>query len=115
MSGSGDRPLYTRFPWGKSDRQNPQRIHLLEHHMADVGACFEALLDQPTIRQRFARTAGRDAIDATTAARLSLLAAMHDIGKVNVGFQTKVWQDANFPAGQRRPPRAGHTLDLPPS
>lgn len=37
---------YTQVFWAKSDRENPQRIHLLEHHMADVGACFEALLDK---------------------------------------------------------------------
>lgn len=37
----------TRAFWAKSDRENPQRIHLLEHHMADVGVCFEALLAQP--------------------------------------------------------------------
>ena len=49
---------YTRAFWAKSDRENPQRIHLLEHHMADVGVCFEALLAQPTIGQGLARAGG---------------------------------------------------------
>ena len=39
-----DSPTYTRYHWAKSDRKWPQRIHLLEHHLADVGACFNALL-----------------------------------------------------------------------
>ncbi len=109
--------VYTRRFWAKADpyrQRGPERIHLLEHHMADVGACFEALLAQPIIRQRLARTAGQDAIDDATAARLALFAALHDIGKVNVGFQTQIWRDADFPSGQRRPHRAGHTLDLTP-
>ena len=84
-------PAYTRYFWGKSDREDPQRIHLLEHHMADVGACFEALLAQPIIRQRLARSGGRDALDAATIARLCVFAALHDIGKVNVGFQARIW------------------------
>ena len=37
-------PAYTRYHWAKSDRTNPRRIHLLDHHLADVGACMEALL-----------------------------------------------------------------------
>ena len=37
-------PLYTDRPWAKADRENSGRIHLLEHHLADVGACFEQLL-----------------------------------------------------------------------
>ena len=82
--------------------------------MADVGACFEALVAQPTIRQRLARSGGRDTLDEATAARLALIAALHDIGKVNVGFQTQIWRDADWPAGQRPPGRAGHTLDLTP-
>ena len=57
-------PAYTRYFWAKSDRANPQRIHLLEHHMADVGACLEALLAQPTIRQRLARSGGLDDLHA---------------------------------------------------
>ena len=52
-------PAYTRYHWAKSERDNPQRIHLLEHHLADVGACFEALLSQPTIRHRLAGSAGK--------------------------------------------------------
>ena len=31
-------PAYTGNFWAKSDRGDPQRIHLLEHHLADVGA-----------------------------------------------------------------------------
>ena len=82
-------PAYTLHQWAKSDRSEPGRIHLLEHHLADVGACFEALLGQPTIRKRLARTGGREDLDRATVSRLSVLAALHDIGKVNMGFQTQ--------------------------
>ena len=107
------RPYTTRF-WGKSDRSAPERIHLLEHHLADVGACFEALVRQPLIRRRLAHTAGWDHIDDITAARLCVFAALHDIGKVNIGFQTQIWRPDEWSHGQRPPGRAGHTLDLTP-
>ena len=53
MTESDIAPIYTRFFWAKAfpyRQRGPERIHLLEHHLADVGACFEALLAQPTIR-----------------------------------------------------------------
>ena len=106
-------PAYTRRHWAKSDRGDHGRIHLLEHHLADVGACFEALLRQPTIRQRLARTAGRDDLDDATVARLCVFAALHDIGKVNVGFQTRIWANTAL-QGRRRPQWASHTSDLAP-
>ena len=105
---------YTRHFWGKSDRNAPERIHLLEHHLADVGACFEALLRQPLIRQRLAHTAGWNDIDDAAVARLCVFAALHDIGKVNVGFQTQIWRRDDYPNGQHPPGRAGHTVDLTP-
>ena len=108
------KKAYTHHFWGKSGRQNPERIHLLEHHLADVGACFEALLRQPLIRQSLARTAGWDAIDDATVARLCVFAALHDIGKVNIGFQTQIWRREDHPNGALPPGRAGHTVDLMP-
>ena len=100
--------------WAKSDRKNPTRIHLLEHHLADVGACFEALVNQPTFSRQLAHTAKQDDVDEVTAARLCVFAALHDIGKVNLGFQTQIWSNADFPPGTRKPNRAGHTVDLTP-
>ena len=116
MTNGASEPVYTWRFWAKSEPRHghPKRIHLLEHHLADVGACFEALLGQLTIRRRLARSGGLDDLDETMAARLCLLAALHDIGKVNVGFQTQIWQDANLPAGRRRPGRAGHYRELAP-
>ncbi len=108
------KKAYTHHFWGKSDRQNPERIHLLEHHLADVGSCFEALLRQPLIRQSLAHTAGWDDIDDVTVARLCVFAALHDIGKVNIGFQTQIWRREDHPNGARPPGRAGHTVDLMP-
>ena len=108
-----NRP-YTKQFWGKADRENPDHIHLLEHHLADVASCLEVLLQQPIIQQRLAHTAGRKALDSTTVARLCVFAALHDIGKVNTGFQTQIWRSNDFPEGKRRPSRAGHTLDLTP-
>ena len=106
------KPYTYRF-WAKSDRSDPWRIHLLEHHLADVGACFEALLAQETIRRRLARTAGWDDLDDVTAARLCVFAALHDIGKVNVGFQARGWKPDDL-RGMRGVGRAGHTADLTP-
>ena len=106
---------YTQVFWAKSDRENPpQRIHLLEHHMADVGACFEALLAQPTIRRRLAQAGKLNDFDPAIAARLAVLAALHDIGKVNIGFQTRIWQESDFPTDTRHPRPAGHIADLIP-
>lgn len=109
----GNRP-YTKHFWGKADRENPDRVHLLEHHLADVASCLEVLLQQPIIRQRLAHTAGREDLDGTTAVRLCVFAALHDIGKVNTGFQTQIWRNDDFPEGKRRPGHAGHTLGLTP-
>ena len=104
MTASSAAPDYTRQFWAKARpyrQRGPESIHLLEHHLADVGACFEALLAQPTIRQSLARSGGLDSLDEATAARLAVFVALHDIGKVNAGFQTQIWQDADFPGGRR--------------
>ena len=117
MSNDAQPPAYTRQFWAKAfpyRQRGPERIHLLENHLADVGACFEALLQQPTIRQRLAYTAGLDDLDETTVARLCVFAALHDIGKLNVGFQTRIWRDEDFPTGRRRPGHAGHYHELSP-
>ena len=91
--------------WGKFDRATG-RFHRLEHHCADVAACFEALLREPVLRVRFARAAGVPTLDETTAARLTYLAFLHDFGKLNAGFQFKVPRHG---VGDRRVPRkAGH-------
>ena len=82
--------------------------------MADVGACFEALLVQPIIRRRLALSGRLDDLDDATVARLCVFAALHDIGKVNIGFQARIWQPADTPVGQRMPSRAGHIADLTP-
>ena len=113
MTDDENRPAYTRYHWAKSDRRHKGRIHLLEHHLADVGACFEALMRQPTIRNRLATTGGLDDLDESLVARLSVFAALHDIGKVNVGFQTRIWKPDDF-HGRRRPGWAGHDKDMVP-
>ena len=81
--------------------------------MADVGACFEALLAQPTIRQRLARSGGLTCLDDATVARLAVLAALHDIGKANVGFQAQIWRPEDVPRG-RKIRHNGHIADLAP-
>ena len=107
-------PAYTQHHWAKSDRQDHQSIHLLEYHLADVAACFEALLKQPTIRKRLARSGGRDDLDEITVARLCVFAALHDIGKANVGFQAQIWRAEDLPPNRKRPPRMGHDVVLMP-
>ena len=87
---------YTSRFWAKSDRDGPGRTHLLEHHLADVGACFEALLEQPAIRRRLAHTAGWDDIDSVTAARLGIFAACTTSARSTLGFRRKSGSPAMY-------------------
>ncbi|MEL6547149.1 MAG: CRISPR-associated endonuclease Cas3'', partial [Myxococcota bacterium] len=63
--------------------------HPLTHHCADVAAVMEALLRVPVIRSRLATLGDRKTLTEVDTARLCVLAALHDAGKVNHGFQAK--------------------------
>ncbi len=94
--------------WGKFDAPSG-RVHRLEHHCADVAACFEALLRDPVLRARFDQAAGADGLSDTTAARLTYIAYLHDFGKLNAGFQFKVRRQNELP--RRGPQPAGHIAE----
>lgn len=98
-----DSPLTDQF-WGKLRRENPgdrtSRVvawHPLVDHCADVAACLVVLLGwradgsfSPTLfNRRLARLGGLDQLDVVQVARLGTLAALHDVGKFNHGFQAK--------------------------
>ena len=97
--------------WGKFD-ESSGRIHRLEHHCADVAACFEALLRDPVLQARFARAAELERLDGTTAARLTAISFLHDFAKLNTGFQFKVERRQLQPqCADRKPPPAGHIAE----
>ncbi len=84
------KPPINEF-WGKLTRDENGVLmawHPLLHHCADVAATLEALLRVHVIQQRLACLAGR-ALTVVDVARLGFLAALHDMGKVNHGFQAK--------------------------
>jgi CRISPR-associated endonuclease/helicase Cas3 len=78
--------------WAKLDKDEHGVVrswHPLVDHCADVAAVFQALLNVDTIRHRLAGLAGRGDLDPVTCARLGVFAALHDLGKANLGFQAK--------------------------
>lgn len=86
--------------WAKLKRDDTGEVvewHSLIAHSADVAACFEALLRDTILSRRLAALIGWEDLSSAHIARLSVLAAIHDSGKVNQGFQVrkkrspKVW------------------------
>ncbi len=73
--------------------------HPLEHHSADVAACCEVLLQTSLLRSRLARLGNLEDLDTVQVARLCFLAALHDVGKFNVGFQNKALVRPPFTRG----------------
>ena len=61
---------------------------------------LRALLDVPTIRRRLAALLGQANLTEADLQRLAALAALHDLGKANVGFQNRIHGSSG--------PRAGH-------
>lgn len=75
----------------------------LADHCADVAASFRALLRLPGLRSRLARLAGRGDLTAQECDRLSVLAALHDAGKVTARFQRRIRGDAAAGGGHIGP------------
>lgn len=79
--------------------------HPLIAHSADVAAVFARLIeDDSPLASRFARLCGGSRLPPEVRAALIYLAALHDFGKVNHGFQEKVLP----PGVGRRWPADGH-------
>ncbi|MEP3670348.1 MAG: CRISPR-associated helicase Cas3' [Roseibium sp.] len=70
--------------WAKMDPLG-NRLPLLEH-MLDVAGCFRAILEITAYRTSFEALAGRR-LEEADLDRLCILAALHDIGKLNHRFQ----------------------------
>src|SRR6266496_6388518 len=89
-------------PWGKllqADDRSVVEWHPLIDHCADVAAVCERLLADDVLRRRLARLGGLDDLDGVAIARLCVLAALHDAGKANHGFQRKSDPDARDTEG----------------
>lgn len=93
-SPASDRPRKPAFGvfWGKLDRSPENEVtdyHPLADHCIDVACVAEALLANTILGRRFAHLAGQTDLGAIHVSRLAVLAALHDLGKYNVGFQRK--------------------------
>ena len=92
------RPLTPSDVWAKlkykdDDRSTGEVVawHPLLAHSADVAAVTEALLQRTILRDRLAALIGWNELSDVHVARLSALAALHDAGKVNHGFQNRAF------------------------
>ncbi|MGC4121400.1 MAG: HD domain-containing protein [Myxococcales bacterium] len=96
--------------WGKL-REDPEgRVvewHPLLAHCADVAAVAESLLELPVWHQRAARLAGIAALTAQDRARLCVMAALHDFGKLTIPFQAKGRKDLPCSRGGHVEPAIG--------
>jgi len=91
--------------WGKLRRSEEGGLaawHPLADHCADVAACLAGLLRKTLLRHRLARLARLSDLTPIQVARLGVLAALHDIGKFNLGFQYKAKERPPFTNGHVR-------------
>ncbi len=94
---------YSHF-WGKYQSQTGESLSLLAHAL-DVAIVFRALCDLDGIKRALVGSTKTKLTDELLD-RLSVLAMLHDIGKANLGFQTKI-----IPGHSER---AGHIRELAP-
>ena len=92
--------------WAKLDKDDDGNIiqwHPLIAHSADVAAVFEALLKCTILNRRLARLMHQQTLTDIQIARLSAMAALHDAGKANHGFQNKEYDNLKPKEGHQSP------------
>lgn len=91
-------------PWGKLRRVGDDlEWHPLTHHCLDVAAVFQALLTRTLWGRRLAAVAGVEALSEAQVWRLTWLAYLHDVGKLDSGFQARA--HGGKPVGHVEPVR----------
>jgi CRISPR-associated endonuclease/helicase Cas3 len=100
-----DAPVPHGANWAKLAPRlgEAERWHPLIDHCADVAACAEGLLANPTIQARLGALARLEAIPEQWVERLAALAFLHDFGKANRKFQQREGghiKEAVFVAGR---------------
>ena len=88
--------------WGKLEKDKNEVVlcwHPLADHCADVAACCEALLTRTLLGQRLASLGSQQELSEVQIDRLCFLAALHDLGKYNIGFQNIALVRAPFVCG----------------
>ncbi len=97
-------PAPSQF-WAKLQYEHGHIVawHPLIAHAADVAAVVEALLQKTLLRRRIATLIGWDDLTEVHVARLAVLAALHDAGKANHGFQDQAFDPHSKSPGHVRP------------
>lgn len=75
--------------WGKFNPESTPSIHPLQAHCTDVACVFEALLAGGRMLAALQSTTSTR-LTAKHQSRLAVLAFLHDLGKCNWGFQSKI-------------------------
>lgn len=80
--------------WGKAVLNDGKPVALLPlgAHCLDVAAVFRALTNLRIFRERLEAAAGIGLMDQQLD-RLAVLSLLHDLGKVNLGFQNKIFSN----------------------
>lgn len=92
--------------WAKIHRDCDGRTvawHPLQAHCAEVAAVTEVLLRETVLRHRFGRLLDQQSVAEPQIARLSVLATLHDAGKVNHGFQDRAKESPTLRTGHVSP------------
>ena len=79
------------------------RWHPLHAHCAEVAAVTEILLRDTVLRRRFGQLLDQQRLTEPQIARLSVMAALHDAGKVNHGFQNRARKSSTLRIGHVSP------------
>lgn len=91
--------------WAKLEHDSSGNViawHPLVDHCIDVGLVFKSICVETRIRHALAKIVNKEDLTATQIDRMSFLAAIHDFGKLNHGFQNRAKKGADFLAGHVR-------------